>query len=532
MSKYLTKEDVRNILCSRQDDNPYKKLQTLPLPSQLIDAKKGAMRVAEAIRRNQKIIVVGDYDVDGIVSTAIMLEFFEMLNFKAQHFIPNRFKHGYGLSQKVIEEILRTKKSCDVIITVDNGISSFEAAKACKEANIDLIITDHHTVGEIFPEAFAVVNPKRPDCNFPYKNICGAQVAWYFCAAIKNELGSQVDMGHFFDFLCVAIISDIMPMQSMNYTIAKRGLQCLSNSSRVSLKYLFTKFARQNLKSDDIGFLLSPLLNSAGRLDDPSLALDFLMSKTQVQASKYLDKLIGLNEQRKALQRKMLQEALLLVDDLPVICVWNENWNEGVIGIIASNLAQKYKRPSFVFSISGDTAKGSARNIGGINLYELLDLSSELLLGFGGHKSAAGLSLKVENLEKLKYKLCECTTKVSSIASADREEIFGVIKLGLVDFELYEIIHSFEPFGLENEKPIFLIEKARIKQITLFGRNLEFSKLVVAQDNTEKEITFFDEVLDLQEGDEIDIIATISKSTFGAEEKIQILAKELIKTKK
>ena len=339
-------------------------------------------------------------------------------------------------------------------------------------------------------------------------------------------------MSHFFDFLCVAIISDIMPMQSMNYTIAKKGLYCLSNSSRVPLKYLFTKFARQNLKSDDIGFLLSPLLNSAGRLDDPSLALDFLMSKTQIQASKYLDKLISLNEQRKSLQRKMLQEALLVVDDLPVIFVWNENWNEGVIGIIASNLAQKYKRPSFVFSISGDTAKGSARNLGGINLYELLDLSSDLLLGFGGHKSAAGLSLKVENLEKLKYKLCECVKNISSVDSVDRELIFGVIKLDLVDAELYDIIHSFEPFGLENEKPIFLIEKTKIKQITLFGRNLEFSKLVVTQDLIEKEITFFDEVADLQEGDEIDVVATISKSTFGAENKIQILAKELIKIKK
>lgn len=532
MSDYLTKEDVKTILFSRQDENPYKKLQTLPLPSQLADAKKGAARVAEAISKNQKIIVVGDYDVDGIISTAIMLEFFEMINFKAQYFIPNRFKHGYGLSKKVIEEILRTKKGCDVIITVDNGISSFDAAKACKDANIDLIITDHHTVGEILPDAFAVINPKRNDCCFPYKNICGAQVAWYFCAAIKNEIGSKVDMSHFFDFLCVAIISDIMPMQSMNYTIAKKGLYCLSNSSRVPLKYLFTKFARQNLKSDDIGFLLSPLLNSAGRLDDPSIALDFLMSKTQIQASKYLDRLISLNEQRKSLQRKMLQEALNEVDDLPVICVWNENWNEGVIGIIASNLAQKYKRPSFVFSISGDTAKGSARNLGGVNLYELLDLSSDLLLGFGGHKSAAGLSLKVENLEKLKYRLCDCVKNISFVDSIDRELIFGAIKLDLVDAELYDIIHSFEPFGLENEKPIFLIEKTKIKQITLFGRNLEFSKLIVVQDLIEKEITFFDEIVDLQEGDEIDIIGTISKSTFGVENKIQILAKELIKIKK
>ena len=159
-------------------------------------------------------------------------------------------------------------------------------------------------------------------------------------------------------------------------------------------------------------------------------------------------------------------------------------------------------------------------------------MSSDLLLGFGGHKSAAGLSLKVENLEKLKYKLCECVKNISSVDSVDRELIFGVIKLDLVDAELYDIIHSFEPFGLENEKPIFLIEKTKIKQITLFGRNLEFSKLIVTQDLIEKEITFFDEVADLQEGDEIDVVATISKSTFGAENKIQILAKELIKIKK
>lgn len=525
----LTKGDVEGILLNRHIDNPYKKLQTLPQPHLFKDMQKASTRIKNAIQNNEKIMIVGDYDVDGIVSTTIMVEFFSMIKKDVQYFIPNRFKHGYGLSANVINEIIANGFNDGVIITVDNGISSYEAAKLCKDANIDLIITDHHTVGQVIPDAFAIINPKQEDCPFPFKHICGAQVAWYFCAAIKNDINASVDMGAFFDLLSIAIISDIMPMNSLNYTLTKKGLSTFSEAKRLSLKYLFTRFGRQNIKSDDIGFLLSPLLNSAGRLDDPKIALKFLLSKTEEDANFYLEKLIGFNEERKNLQKQILQDAMTMVDNSDVICVWSEKWNEGVIGIIASSLSQKFKKPAFVFSIKNGLAKGSARSVGEINLYTLLSCASELLIGYGGHKSAAGLSLDVKNLEPLKAKLSECIKNNQTQAMSQNQDYMGILDLNEVDLELFELINSFEPFGLENEKPLFLISGVKVHKISFFGKKSEFSKLVVTHNKIFKEVVIFDEILDIKEGCLIDIIATISKNSYNQEDKVQLLAKEIIK---
>lgn len=528
MVKLLSKEDVKNILETRHVDNPYGKLQNLPHPHNFKDIKRAASRIKQAVQDKENIVVVGDYDVDGIVSTAIMVEFFEKVGVKIRHFIPNRFKHGYGLSKNVIEEILDSGVQNGIIITVDNGISSFEAAELCASMGIDLIITDHHTVGEQVPKAFAIINPKQDECTFPYKHICGAQVAWYVCAAIKNELKAEVDMSDFFDLLSIAIISDIMPMESLNYTLTKKGLSSICEFNRISLTCLTQRFGRQNLKSDDIGFLVSPLLNSAGRLDDPIIALNFLLSKTQEEANFYLEKLISLNEQRKKLQKQVLQEALTKIDETDsVICVWSSEWNEGVIGIIASNLSQKYKKPAFVFSLKNGIAKGSARSIGNINLYELLVCVSQLLIGFGGHKSAAGLSLKEENLELLKTSLSSCIHTLNFEKDSAEDTLFGEIKLSDVDLDLCSIVNKYEPYGLGNEKPIFLINNVKIHKISSFGRNMEFSKLVVVQDKSFKEVVIFEEVMYLNEGDKVCINATVSKNSYANEDKPQLLARQI-----
>lgn len=525
----LTKEDVKNILSQRHNNNPYEKLNALPQPCLFKDMQKGAVRIKKAINSGEAIMIVGDYDVDGIISTTIMIEFFSLLGVKVEYFIPNRFKHGYGLSTLVIEEIFKNGFQAGVIITVDNGISSHEAAKMCKLANIDLIITDHHTVGENTPDAFAIINPKQSECEFPFKHICGAQVAWYFCAAIKNELEINIDMSQFFDLLSIAIISDIMPMRSLNYTLTKKGLLSLSEAKRFSLKYLFERFGRQNLKSDDIGFLLSPLLNSAGRLADPKIALKFLLSTTTKDASLYLEQLIALNDERKNLQKEILQDAITMVDDSNIICVWSEKWNEGVIGIIASLLSQKFKKPAFVFSIKNQVAKGSARSIGNINLYTLLSCATDLLISFGGHKSAAGLSLDVVNLKLLKNKLSQCLESHTGDDNNITQDYLGQLMLDDIDLDLFELINSFEPYGLENEKPLFLISGVKVHKISFFGKKSEFSKLVVTNNKVFKEVVFFDELLHIAEGSLIDIIASISKNSYNQEEKVQLLAKEIIK---
>ena len=232
MSK-ITKSRLFELLSARHLNNPYSRLADLPSPEKFKDIDIACKRIKKAILEKETITIVGDYDVDGVVSTTIMLDFFNTIKVKVNHIIPNRFEHGYGLSTKIVDLIDE-----GLVITVDNGISAYEASVKLKEKNIDLIITDHHTVGKQIPIALAIINPKQADCNFEFKDICGAQVAWYLCAAIKKEMNLDVNMSNFLDLLCVAIIADIMPMTALNYTIVKQGLKKIKTSSREAFKKL------------------------------------------------------------------------------------------------------------------------------------------------------------------------------------------------------------------------------------------------------------------------------------------------------
>ncbi len=272
MSK-ITKSKLHEILSARNSNNPYSKLADIPKPDSFKDIKKATLRIKEAILNKETITIVGDYDVDGVVSTSIIVDFFEKINYKVNYIIPNRFKHGYGLSTKIVDLI-----DDGLVITVDNGIAAVASSKLLKDKGIDLIITDHHTVGDELPEALAIVNPKQEDCNFPFKEICGAQVAWYLCASVKSELNLDVNMADFLDLLCVAIIADIMPMTSLNFTMVKQGLKKIKTSKRPAFIELNTCMRKDKFISDDIGFLIAPKINSAGRMEDASTALKFLLS--------------------------------------------------------------------------------------------------------------------------------------------------------------------------------------------------------------------------------------------------------------
>lgn len=300
----ITKQKLFEILSARHLNNPYSKLANLPSPSNFKDIDIAIKRVKLAIQNNEKITIVGDYDVDGVVSTTITLDFFNKIGIKVDYIIPNRFEHGYGLSPKIVDLI-----DSGLVITVDNGISAYEASLKLKEKNIDLIITDHHTVGDKIPQALAIINPKQQDCNFEFKDICGAQVAWYFCAAIKKELNVNVDMSSYLDLLTLAIIADIMPMRSLNYTMVKQGLKRIKTSSREAFKLLNQIISKDNLVSDDIGFTIAPKLNSAGRIDDASIALEFLLAKNQSNAYETLAILDELNNYRKTLQEDITKQA-------------------------------------------------------------------------------------------------------------------------------------------------------------------------------------------------------------------------------
>ena len=521
MSK-ITKTRLFELLSARHQGNPYTKLADIPSPDSFKDIKKATTRIKSAILNNEPITIVGDYDVDGVVSTSIMLDFFEKINYKVKHIIPNRFEHGYGLSEKIVDLI-----DSGLVITVDNGISAVNASQKLNEKGVDLIITDHHTVGEKLPTALAIVNPKQDDCTFEFKDICGAQVAWYLCAAIKKEMNLKVNMGDFLDLLCIAIIADMMPMTKLNYTMVKQGLVRLKNSNRESLKKLNEIMQKSNVASDDIGFMIAPKLNSAGRMDDASLALDFLLAKSSFEAANTLQMLEELNNYRKTLQEQIFNQAKAVSNENDhAIVVWGEDWHEGVIGIVASKICNSFKKPAIVFSVNNGIAKGSARANANINLHTIISKASHLLLGFGGHKNAAGLSLKEENLEEFRKiindQLINCEEDLYI-----NPKILGELDVSSVDLEFLEILDSFEPYGLENLKPIFNISNANLIKYDLLGKEKNHLKLTLNINGFVFEaIKFNDNNTQLPES--LNLIVSVGKNEFRGKTNPQFLVEEIV----
>ncbi|MFY9093856.1 DHHA1 domain-containing protein, partial [Aliarcobacter butzleri] len=317
-------------------------------------------------------------------------------------------------------------------------------------------------------------------CTFPFKDICGAQVAWYLCAAIKKEMNLNVNMSDYLDLLSIAIIADIMPMTALNYTITKQGLKKLKSSSREAFKLLNSILSKESLISDDIGFFIAPKLNSAGRMDDATIALDFLLSEDSFSANESLSLLDELNNYRKTLQEDISNKANLKIDkNKNAIIVWDENWHEGVIGIVASKLSNLYKKPAFIFTVQeNDIAKGSVRANSNINLYELISKASHLLIGFGGHKNAAGLSLKLENLEAFEKIINEELENFKDDLHIEIDTL-GELDVSSVDLEFLSIIEGFEPYGLENHRPIFKISNVNLVKYDLIGRDKNHLKLTL-----------------------------------------------------
>ncbi|MFA6789032.1 MAG: single-stranded-DNA-specific exonuclease RecJ [Arcobacteraceae bacterium] len=518
----ITKSKLYEILSLRHKDNPYAKLSTLPSPDAFKDMDLATQRVKKAILNNEKITIVGDYDVDGVISTTIMIDFFNTIGYEVDYIIPNRFEHGYGLSPKITEQIDE-----GLVITVDNGISAVEASKILHQKGIDLIITDHHTIPKELPIALAIINPKQEACNFAFKEICGAQVAWYFCAAIKNAMNLKVDMSNFLDILSIAIIADIMPMTSLNYTMVKHGLKKIKTSSRPALVELNALLQKSNLTSDDIGFLIAPKINSAGRMEDASTALAFLLAKNQYEAQEALDLLNELNNYRKILQEEISQKAIneVQIEDNAVI-VWGEDWHEGVIGIVASKLSNKYKKPAFIFSINNNIAKGSARANGDINLHSIISKASDLLLGFGGHKNAAGLSLKKEHLEAFKASINDAISQCEESLHIEPNTL-GELDVHSVDLEFIDIIEQYEPYGLDNLRPIFKVSNAQVVNSTLFGKDKNHLKLVLNSSGFVFEaIQFNTRTVVVKEA--IDIIVSLNRNEFKGDVKAQFLVHQIL----
>lgn len=510
-------------LLSKRFNGVFKTLQDIPNPSLLHDGDKAAKRIAHAIKNNENITIVGDYDVDGVTSTAIMVDFFKQIDYPITAIIPNRFKDGYGISPSVLD---RVEQNDGVIITVDNGINAVPAATVCKDRGIDLIITDHHTPSEILPDCYALVDPKLKECNYPFKEICGAQVAWLVLNLVKKALGLTMDMRVFFDLLAIAIIADVMPLVDINRVLVQKGLAYIANSPRPSMQALCMMLDKQIITAEDVGFQLAPRINAAGRMEDASYALNFLTAPTLEHAMQALETLTKLNTYRKDIEMTSTKRAMEQVNpEDKIIVVAMEHLHEGVVGIIASRIVDKFERPTIVLNIENGVAKGSARSIGEVNLYNLLDASKHHLLKFGGHKMAGGMALNVSEIDAFRTTINAQAFKLPKSDFIPLDEILGELYPNKIDFELLEAIEAFEPFGEANRRPKFIMKETKITDFKRMGElknHFRFSVESPILPNALGAVSFNNET-NLQNDSAYSFTYTLNKNEFRGNSSIQLM---------
>lgn len=471
---HLSIEKIRSLLKSR--DLQEKKLKDIPPPSLLKDATKSAERIKNAINNGENISLIGDYDVDGMIATTIVTDFFKQIGYPLDAIVPDRFTDGYGLSKSAIDKLHDPK----VVITVDNGIAAVNASKYCKEKGIDLIITDHHKVGGELPNAYSIVNPKQDDCNYPFDDICGAFVAWLFCAEIKRVLNIDVNLSKYIPLVAITTISDIMPLININRAVVKQGLKQFKDSKIDSIKYLYEKIGKESLLSDDIAFFIAPRLNSSGRLRHGQITVDFLLADSSSLDIKF-NEINEINNERKEIELEIVDSILKEADDFgdkSFIIASSENWHEGVIGIVASKIATAYKKPTLILNKNGDIYKGSGRSYGDIDIYSILLKYREFFLKFGGHKSAVGLSIDIKKFDEFKTTIEH--EDIETIESSGNDVV--EVEIADINMDMLRLINKYEPYGNANIKPSLLLKDVTVSNCKTFVH--KHKKITVTSDHT------------------------------------------------
>ncbi|MEM1056262.1 MAG: single-stranded-DNA-specific exonuclease RecJ [Bacteroidota bacterium] len=459
-------------------------------PFAMRDMERAADRIVLAIERNEHVMVYGDYDVDGTTSTAMLVRFFESLGLHASFFIPNRFKHGYGLSTDGLDEA--AARGVTLVVSIDCGITALKEADYARELGLDLIICDHHTAGETLPTATAVLDPKRPDCDYPFDGLSGCGVGYKLIQAVLDTLGRDPEDAHpYLDLVAVSTASDIVPMIGENRILMRAGLKQLCEAPRVGLAVLAER-AGVDLAcctSSKIVFQLGPRINAAGRIADASIATELLASTDATHAQKLVDEIEGLNLQRRELDRETRDEALVIAEELmrddPVaLVVYKQGWHPGVIGITASRVAEKFHRPTLLLtSRDGVTAKGSARSVKGISVYRALAQCADLLDRFGGHAFAAGLALPVENVETLRERIQPAVEGAIDDETLIPEiELDAELDLRDISTRFWRVLQQFGPHGPDNLRPIFWGRGLRVVgQPSRVGHEKQHLRFRVAQ---------------------------------------------------
>ncbi len=503
-------------------------------PKLMKDALKAVQRIKQAIENKEKILIAGDYDVDGITSSSLMLMGLLPLGALVNFHLPNRVKDGYGLSTKIVQKAF--DNGYKVIITVDNGITAFEPATLSKKLGLDLIITDHHRPHDHVPDAYAIVNPHQVDCPYPFKYFAGVGVAFKLISLLYEQLGMQIP-GKVIELLLFGTVADVVPLTGENRYWVRYGLGYVNQTESYSLTVLKenSKFVKPELFSMDIGFSITPQINALGRLDDAREGVQFLIGNNQADVDRIGKILLEMNQSRKEVEKKIIDEVVQQVEsgkiDISknVIIASSSNWPAGVIGLVASRIVGLYGKPTLLFHLTRDgIAKGSCRSIKEFNVFEALSASKDLLIAFGGHSHAAGLSLKIENLSILQQRLEDKVAQELTEFDLKQKLLVDANVKRLEEFsnKLMQDLRLFEPFGHENPQPTFYVSDVVLVQSPQLLKDLHVKCTIFAQGMI-KSVIFFNrpelfEVLVAQGEQSFDIVGQVMHNYWNGNYSIEI----------
>ena len=442
-------------------------------PLLMADVDIAVKRILKAIKQHERIAVHGDYDVDGVTATVILYRILSLLGGNVSYYIPDRLSDGYGLSPEGIDRLKETGST--LVVTVDCGIKSNAAAERAQTVGVDLIITDHHQPEPILPPALAVINPHRPDCGYPEKNLAGVGVAFKLIQALCERTGHHHWLSAVLKLVALGTIADVVPLQGENRVMARLGLDEFAkgrNSSGLQALIDSCRLTEKRIGSHEIGFLLAPRINAAGRMATPDIAVRLLLATDNgddYEARTLARTLARENSRRRTVEADVFRAAVQLIESNPevrdsnIIIVWGQKWHRGVIGIVASKLRERFNRPTVVLSVEGDLAYGSARSVPGFQLLDVIEECRDLLEQFGGHSQAAGMAIQTIHLDKLRARLVAVVNRELKTEQLSRDfKIDATLRLSEITSSLMEELYSLEPFGRGNGQPIFHVESVEI----------------------------------------------------------------------
>ena len=499
-------------------------LDDLHDPYLLHDMDKAVNRIRRAIEQGELILVYGDYDADGMTSASILKETFEQLGAECLVYLPNRFTDGYGPNASVYKYFIE-QQGISLIVTVDNGVAGHEAIDLAQSMGVDVIVTDHHSMPEVLPDAYAIVHPEHPEADYPFKHLAGCGVAFKLACALLEEV--QVEL---LDLVAIGTIADMVSLTDENRIMLQYGLEVLRNTQRLGLQELFeiAGISSSDVTEETVGFQLAPRLNALGRLDDPNPAIELLTGFDNEEVREIALMIQDKNEERKKIVQAIYEEAKSLVDPHKSVQVLaKEGWNPGVLGIVAGRLLEELGQTVIVLNLEDGRAKGSARSIEAVDIFEALDPHRELFIAFGGHAGAAGMTIEAEQLDALS-EILETYVTDKGIDAKGKSTLYLDEELDLESLSL-ETVKSFErlaPFGMDNQKPVFYIRDFKVENARSMGVGDSHLKLKISKGTASFEVVAFGQGLKATEFSQVkqlELAVTLSVNQWNGQTTLQLM---------